>query len=167
MRVKEEQLDHAFAEMLQQDSAFRNWLLGGSRFSRFLDRARLLDEEQASARNAKHWWKHWWCRLPDGSESETDVFAVFEPDGGHRFAFHIENKPAHGKLLFEQAAAYRPRAIFMAGQPRFLDYRDFETIVMAPKRFLEMNAECCRQFDRQLSYEDICEHVPLFERALG
>ena len=104
MRISEVELDHAFAGTLATSMRFQEWLLRPGRFARYAGAACLLQAEQGGARrSAKHWWKHWWCRMPDGSESETDIFAVFESNG-FRFALYIENKPTHGKLLMSQAA---------------------------------------------------------------
>lgn len=165
MRISEVELDHAFADALL-DRDVQRWLLSGSRFARFADTARLLHEEAAGARRAKHWWKHWWIKLDDGSESETDVFAVFEASTGMRFAFHIENKPIDGKLLFEQAAGYRRRAIQCARTPKWLSYHDFETILIAPGEFVGRHPDCVAQFDRAISYEEISSFVPLFGHAI-
>lgn len=163
--VIEAELDHAFADALQASPAMQDWLLAGGRFGRFSGKARLLVSEQAVARRgAKHWWKHWWCKLPDGRDSETDIFLIFEADG-QRFAIHIEDKPLHGKLTLEQATGYRRRAAFMANKARWLDYGDFETVVIAPATFLEANAVCVGQFDRALAYEEIAAFVPLFAQV--
>ncbi len=163
-RISEAELDHAFAEKLSEDPKFQEFLLFGGRFSRSASTARLLVDEQNAARTAKHWWKHWWCRLPDGTEWETDIFLVFEADD-QRFALHIEDKPRDGKLRFEQAAAYRRRAAFKANDAKWLNYTDFETILLAPASFLTSNAEAAAQFDRTLSYEAVAEFVPLFSIA--
>jgi hypothetical protein len=165
-RISEAELDHAFAEKLSADRDFQDFLLLGGRFVRFASSAHLLVEEQNEARAAKHWWKHWWCRLPDGTEWETDIFLVFEADG-QRFALHIEDKPRDGKLRFEQAAAYRRRAAFKSNDAKWLNYTDFETILLAPASFLISNAEAAAQFDRTLSYEAIAEFVPLFSVTAG
>lgn len=165
MRISEVELDHAFAETLETDPVFQRWFISGSRFARFADTARLLHEEQHGARKAKHWWKHWWIKLDDGIDSETDIFAVFEAPGGLRFAFHIENKPFDGKLTFEQAAGYRRRAIHCARTPKWLHYHDFETVLIAPRQFIGRYPGCAAQFDRSVSYEHISTFVPLFGAA--
>jgi hypothetical protein len=165
MRVAEVELDHAFAESLDV-VGFLPWLLAGGRFSRYAESAVLLREEQSRARKALHWWKHWWCRLPDGTESETDVFLVFEAADGLRFALHIENKPTDGILKLEQASRYRRRAALKANDPKWLSYIDFETIILAPRSFLEGHEECVAQFDRAMSYESVASFVPLFGKAV-
>jgi hypothetical protein len=164
-RISEEELDHAFAEAIEQNLNFQQYFLQGGRFARHSATARLLVEEQGSARKAKHWWKHWWCELPDGAEWETDIFLIFETEA-ERFAIHIEDKPFDGILRFEQAAAYRRRAAFKANDPKWLNYSDFETILMAPSSFLAQNAEAAAQFDRTLRYEDVARFIPLFAQAI-
>lgn len=165
--MREVELDHAFAEAFEASAEFRRWVLAGSRFSRHADTAQLLRDEQARARkSAKHWWKHWWSYMPDGTSSETDIFAVFEIEGGRRFALHIENKPAHGKINLRQAADYRRRAALWANDPQYLNYDDFETILIAPATFIAANGLCVAQFDRSLPYEVIGEWVPAFTDAL-
>ncbi|MBT2187555.1 hypothetical protein [Sphingobium nicotianae] len=165
MPIPEVQLDHAFAEALENNPGFRTWLISEGRFWRHPNAALLCTEQETARKSAKHWWKHWWTRLPDGSESETDIFSVWECDG-FRFAIHIENKPPHGNLSFIQAATYRRRATFMANQPRWLSYSDFETIILAPSSFIERHRECANQFDRAITYEQIARFVPLMQAAL-
>ena len=166
-RIAEVDLDHALAEGILVSDVLRQLILAGGRFRRFSADAILLSEEQAAARRAKHWWKHWWTRLPDGSESETDIFLVFESAEETRFAIHIENKPPAGVLTLKQAADYRRRAAFKANDMRWLNYSDFEAILLAPQSFLDANQDAASQFDRQLSYEAVAPLVPLFAAALA
>lgn len=164
-RISEAELDHAFANAIEDNPEFRRFLLLGGRFARYAETALLLKDEQAAIRKAKHWWKHWWCKLPDGVDWETDIFLVFEA-GSERFALHIEDKPGDGILRFEQAAAYRRRAAFKANNSRWLSYSDFETIILAPSSFLKRHTDAAAQFDRTLSYEDVAFFAPLFGQAL-
>lgn len=168
MKISEGELDHAFACALEDSVDMREWLLREGRFERFSTGAELLIEEQAQARSGdvKNWWRYWWCKMPDGSEGETDLFFVFRADN-YRFALHIENKPPTGLLTINQASGYRRRAAFMANTPRWLNYIDFETILLSPKAFAEANSECAKQFDRTISYESASEFVPEFGAILG
>ena len=162
---KEEDFDHAFAEVFEAESDFRNWFLAGGRFARFATDAELLVEEQKQARSDKvnRWWRWWWCTMPDGSQRETDLFFVFEA-ASKRFAIHIENKPPTGRLSIEQAADYRPRAAYMANDDRWLNYSDFETVLLAPETFIRNNSGPAEQFDRAITYESVAEFVPLFRQ---
>jgi hypothetical protein len=164
--IKEVELDHAFAEGLADNRDFQRWLLSSGRFARHAGKARLLIDEQKSARrSAKHWWKHWWCKLPDGSENETDIFLVFEVEAT-RFALHIEDKPPHGRLELRQATDYRRRAAFKSDSMDWLNYSDFEVLLLAPAEFIDRYSECAAQFDRVITYEEIGQFVPLFRAAL-
>lgn len=165
-RISEVELDHALAEGLADRSELLALVLQGGRFDRFASTARILQTEQAAARpKAKHWWKHWWCRLPDGSESETDIFVVLEA-GADRFALHIENKPLDGKLSLKQAVDYRRRAALKANDFAWLNYTDFECILVCPSGLAIQNDTAAQQFDRVLPYESIAQSLPLFEAAL-
>lgn len=57
--------------------------------------------------------------------------------------------------------------IHWALKERFLRYDDFETILMAPAAFIRANADCARQFDRCLPYEELAMWIPLFAKAVG
>lgn len=83
-KITEKQLDIAFAEMLISNERFRDWVLSGSKFSHLRPGLRLLSEDLSrSRRMPAHSWRHVWCVMPDGSEGEADIFAVFEADGGY------------------------------------------------------------------------------------
>lgn len=166
-RISEADLDHAFAETLLVSRDFQIWFLSQGRFARYSQTARLMNEEQAAARTAKHWWKHWWTRMPDGSEGETDIFLVFETPDAERFAVHIENKPPHGTLTLRQAVDYRKRAIVKAHTAKWLNYSDFEVVLLTPRAFADGNAEAARQYDRVIHYEDIAGFAPLFGTSLA
>lgn len=161
--ITEGQLDQAFAIALEHSTAMQRWLLEDGRFAHLSQKASLLADEQAAARKpgVSHWSRFWWCSLPDGSQSETDLFFVFEAES-YRFALHIENKLPNGNLSFQQAFGYRRRATFKANAPGWLSYVDFETVLLAPEAFIEANLETARQFDRTISYESAARFAPIF-----
>ena len=167
IKISEGQLDQAFAEVCEQSASMQKWLLEDGRFAHFSENAKLLAEEQVAARKSTvaHWARFWWCSLPDGSQSETDLFFVFDAEG-YRFALHIENKPPSGSLSFEQARGYRRRATFKANTPQWLSYIDFETILLAPQAFIEANRDAAKQFDRTISYESAARFVPIFAEVV-
>ena len=122
------------------------------------------DREQASARAAKFWWKHWWCRVPElDAETETDIFIVFEvAETKERFALHVENKMANGSFAEKQPESYAFRAEHMMRKARYLNYTDFETILISPLSFRDKNRMRCDLFDCYISYEDLSEFIPEF-----
>ena len=168
--ISELDLDRAFADKLSSSREFQLWLLNQTKFIDQTDIARLLDKEQAEAnpnRNSENWWRHWWCRLEDGSESETDIFVVFELEGQDiRIALHIEDKPPHGKFTPNQYLNYKNRAEFMMGKEKFMGYSKYTTILLAPNSFIEENADKIHHFECTISYERVAELIPLFGRSI-
>ena len=164
MGKRESDLDLAFARKIKESPEFVLWVLGRTKFKKYGSDVRLLDEEQASARTAKFWWKHWWCRVPElDTESETDIFIVFEiAETKQRFALHIENKMANGNFTEKQPESYAFRAKHMMSKPRYLDYTDFETILISPLSFRSRNKMRCDLFGCYISYEDISEFIAEF-----
>ena len=169
--ISELTLDRAFADQLATSRDFQVWLLERTKFRGFSKVAKLLHKEQVAAKPRKkpeNWWRHWWCRLDNGSESETDIFLTFEvPETSHRFAIHIEDKPPHGKFTPNQYLNYKPRAICMANSTKYMNYSDFTTVLLAPAQFLETHSVEADHFDCQISYESISPLIPLFGDALA
>jgi hypothetical protein len=167
--LSEDQLCHAFADQIKDSPAFVTWLLGRTKkFAKFtaVD-VRVLWQEQKRKRTspAAPWWRHWF-RWPgcncDGCVGgrETDIFVVFElVRSKERFALHIENKKSKGKFTPGQAAAYSLRAKCWANSERYLNYSDYETILVAPSAFFgEPGAEL---FTR-IPYEDVAKVLPCY-----
>lgn len=169
--ISELELDRAFANKLTSSREFCVWVLRQTKFADRSHEAILLDKEQAQAKPRKkpeNWWRHWWCRLEDGTESETDIFAVFAFSAStKRVALHIEDKPPRGKFTPNQYLNYRRRAEFMAGKPKYLSYSEYTTILLAPKAFFEENSRTVHHFDCCISYESVAEAIPLFGQSLA
>lgn len=157
--LSEDQLCGALADALVASQHVRRWFLIRSGFRDRAD-ARLLWEEQA-LRPAVAWWRHWWCNLPDGSQSETDLFAVFAQDDA-RFAVHVECKKLGRAFQPRQAESYRTRADFMLGKPKYLSHSEARTVFLAPEAALRNHAVEARMFDARISFEDIAELLPEF-----
>jgi hypothetical protein len=165
-RITEDQLCSAFAEATKLSSAFRSWLIGRTKFAAHAASAILLHEEQMALRPRKFWWRHWWCHVPElKRDRETDIFMVFQDPSGGRFALHIENKLRQGRFAPGQAEGYRPRAIHMSNQSKYLSYTDFQTILICPETFQARYPDECRLFDAYISFEEIAAFVPAFELA--
>lgn len=167
MRHSEDALCRIFANRVRDSLEFSNWILG---YTKFRGRSvTLLHQEQASIRpkvKPENWWRHWWRKIPELSqERETDIFLVFE-DGSDksRFALHIENKQ-DAAFWPGQAEDYEPRARWMMGVPRYLNYRDFQTMLIAPKSIQERNPQKVALFHCFISYEDISCFIPEFART--
>jgi hypothetical protein len=168
--ISELELDLAFAHKLTSSMEFCTFVLELTKFKDQTGNLILLNEEQAKAKPRKkpdNWWRHWWCRLEDGSESETDIFVVFGfRDSERRVALHIEDKPPHGKFTQNQYLNYQRRAKFMANKSQFMNYSDFSTILLAPKRFFEENSDKVQHFDTLISYESVAQFIPLFRQSI-
>jgi hypothetical protein len=164
MRKKESDLDSAFARKIKESPEFVSWLLSRTKFSQYGSRVRLLDEEQASIRPRKFWWKHWWCTIPELTEQrETDIFVAFEiMDTGERFALHVENKLSNGTFSQGQAEAYGFRARHMMNKVRYLNYTDYQTILISPISFKNKNGTKCDLFNCHITHEDIAKFIPEF-----
>ena len=163
--ANEDQLCRLFANRMKDAPVFASWVLSHTKFAERGSGAKLLHDEQVWRRpnvNPDNWWRHWWCRLPWGEERETDIFVVFElSESKKRFALHIENKK-DSKFSPGQAEGYRPRARHMMGKEKWLNYTDFETLLIAPLAFKKINKAKCDLFDSYLSYEDIRNFLPEF-----
>lgn len=168
--ISEIELDRAFASKLASSPEFWVWVLDQTKFADCSHEAILLNKEQAQAKPRKkteNWWRHWWRKLEDGTESETDIFVVFGfPDSTRRIALHIEDKPPHGRFTRNQYLNYRKRGDFMAGQPDYMNYTDYATILLAPKRFIDEHSKEANHFDCRISYESVAEVIPVFGQSL-
>jgi hypothetical protein len=162
--MTEDELCHIFAEHVRGTPEFAIWLLGRTKFKEFAAHARLMHQEQKNIRPRKQWWRHWWCRIPElKKDRETDIFMVFEiVDPNLRFALHIENKMSNGKFAAGQAEAYRIRAQHMANKEEYLDYNEFETILISPLSFKARYGAACDFFDSHIAYEEIADFIPAF-----
>lgn len=161
----EDQLCLAFAERAKDSQECISWILSHTKFKNHGSTARLLHDEQMRIRPRKFWWRHWWCHVPElKKDRETDIFMVFEiADSKKRFALHFENKTNNGTFANGQAEAYQVRAKHMANKPEYLNYTDFETVLISPLSFRKRYPKLCECFNSYISYEDICKFVPEFE----
>jgi hypothetical protein len=159
----EDKLSHLFSENVRNSEQFRVWILRQTKFSAYADVARLLSEEEFLIRPRRFWWRHWWCaNIPGCGEKETDIFLVFDTPEKLRFALHIENKMTNSKFTPMQAECYRARGIHMANKHEFLNYSEFETIIISPWSFRIANKNGCLLFDRHVPHEHIARFIPEF-----
>jgi hypothetical protein len=59
-----------------------------------------------------------------------------------------------------QAAAYSLRAKCWANNERYLNYSDFETILLAPLAFRQQHPALSDLFDNFIPYEDVAKVLP-------
>jgi hypothetical protein len=164
----EDLLNLAFANKLTESREFVCWLLNRTKFADCAERAILLHEEQDAARQARFWWRHWWCTVPGLGDSETDIFLAFAvPEKPERFCLHIENKIINSTFTPNQAERYAARARYMLNNSKSAKLRcaDFETVLLAPRLFREANRSRCDQFGSFIPHEDITIFVPEFGRT--
>jgi hypothetical protein len=91
--MNEDELCEIFAKRVKEIPSFAAWILLQTKFSDHANSTRLLHEEQMSLRSRKHWWRHWWCYVPElQKESETDVFMVLEAPGSIPFAIRVTHR---------------------------------------------------------------------------
>ena len=162
-KATEKELDEALDKAFKDSHEFTIWFLSKTKFAEI---------------SAQYYWSRSdnpWGRVPSEEpdpetgklekiirESETDVLVVFEAEGNKRFALHIENKLGNGKFTLGQPRNYTVRAKHWAGNPKYGNYTEFETVLVAPKEFYERNIEEARIFDRFISHEEIASFIPIF-----
>jgi len=162
-KVTEKDLDSTIELAFKNSPLFTKWFLSRTKFS----------EE-----NATYYWSRSdnpWGVVPvtvqnpeTGAEeiikreSETDILVVFETDTKKRFALHIENKLANGHFTPFQPELYAKRAQLWLSNPKYREYTDFETVLIAPSVFYDRCIDGATEFDCFISHEDISEYIPLF-----
>jgi hypothetical protein len=165
MGPTEEQLSAAFADQMKQSPEFCSWVLQWTKFAELSSEMKLLHEKQFSLRMRNFWWKDWWCKPPQLKKGrQMDVFAVFEITGIKRnVALLIENKRGSGRFTDEaQAEDYRAVAEHMKNDNYYMNFVDYETLIIAPQSFLDLHPEKAKLFDSKIPYEEIAGQVLLF-----
>lgn len=161
--ITEKMLDKAIEQAFIKSKDFADWFLSRTKFS---GTQALYDWSRSD---------HPWCSMTVPThdphtgatgfrriESETDILVVFRKPDSMRFALHIENKLASGTFTIDQPDLYAARARHMAGNPKYGDYSDFETVLIAPQKFYERWPGGSAKFDRYVSHEDISTHLQEF-----
>ena len=162
----EKALDKAIEDAFKTSHEFANWFLSKTKFA---DKA------------ASYLWSRSdnpWGRIPltirnpksDAveeiiRESETDILVVFQTNDFIRFALHIENKLAGGKFTPLQPELYAERAKLWLQNPKYKEYTDYETVLLAPIHFHEKWIHESKKFGCYISHEDIAKHVPAFQAS--
>jgi hypothetical protein len=144
--------ERALGRMFRNSKPFVDWFLGQTKFNRIVDAEVVLIRDD---------WP--WYQASDGSQSETDVLAVFRSTTtAERFALHIENKTAKDHFRVNQPENYLIRAKDWLGQEKWGNYQDFECVLVAPLTFANKHLEDVRKFNRFISHEALAEMIPEF-----
>ncbi len=144
-------LDHCFWNALSTWQTFLAWLISKTKF---------LGRPLSLVRDEK--WHQRWYRNPETKEeSETDILVLLEDtETSERLALHIENKPPHGQWRRNQPENYQIRAENRMGPLRYTSY---QTVLLAPSKFIVKHRPEAAHFELWLSYEDVSMYVPEFK----
>jgi len=163
VKSREAQLDSCIERAFQTNLVFTNWFLSRTKF------ANDAGVYQWS-RSDNPWGTHPHVIIDPATgepvvknvQSETDVLVVFSRPNGGPFALHIENKLKNCSFMPGQPERYQSRAMHWLNNPKYGAYVEFETVLIAPQAFFEMNRVGAEGFDRYVSHEDIANYLPEF-----
>ncbi len=156
-------LNEIFAEKLVESHELRSWFVSRTKFARLWPLARLLHAEQCELQGRAPWWRS----TPPGVDDPQSVqmLFLFEVEQTNlRFALHVENIVQADKLAASENGFFRTRAQAMMNQECFLNYMDFETVLLAPQALIVNDARTLN-FDRRIPFETIAGFVPQFAQA--
>ena len=164
------------AEGLRTNKRFRIWFLGKTKYASFGDSAVVLAKEQREKRtpSAANWWEDYWTddarSKGECGQTRTYLLAVFEAEGGFRFALHVEVKAPNGKFLEKQATNYGRRARCWAGKGRnpdtVLEHDEATTVLCCGEEFREKYKADASQFDSVVTFEEIAGQLDDFPDAV-
>jgi hypothetical protein len=152
----EKELTRKLHDALETDEAFRNWFVAQLHHGRGFSKLTLCRSNNP--------WGAVRLILPNvqtgaleavSREGETDVLAVFQDSSGARLGVHIEVKRASGKFTPFQPEGYAARADSWANAEKYGGYQQWETVLIAPKSFIDANAENSRKFTTRIPYETL------------
>ncbi|QGM98845.1 hypothetical protein [Methylocystis parvus] len=154
------ELDEIFASKLAESHEFRSWFLSRTKFARLWPLARLLQAEQQEAQGEDPWWRNW--RSESAGRIATKMLYIFEVEQTKlRFALHVESVISGDELVASEKGSYRTLAQAMMNQECFLNYMDYETVLLAPQALIIGDARTLN-FDRRIPFETIAGFVPQF-----
>ena len=161
----EKELDQALETVLRDNGSFREWFVNQTRF-KGINATYVLSRSDNP-----------WCtvkvHLPNDQtgelelvkrQGETDVLFVFQAAPGRTLALHIENKLASGRFTPAQLQpeVYRARAELWVRNPKYGNYDEWDTVLVAPSSFLIRHATLAQKFGASISHEEIARWVPSF-----
>jgi hypothetical protein len=163
MERSEKELDQALAAALESNPALVAWILARTKFA-----GRNL--EFHSCRSNHPWGAHPFTSLNRDTgevektrrQSETDVLLLLKNEQDRIVGIHFENKLGSGVFTELQPEMYPQRAAHWVGNPKYGNYEDFDTVLLAPSSFQIRNKEQAAAFGCFVSHEEITQFVPEF-----
>ncbi|HEY8161260.1 MAG TPA: hypothetical protein VIF34_03190 [Methylocystis sp.] len=157
-------LDEILASTLVESHEFRSWFLSRTKFARLWPLTRLLHAEQQEIQGPDPWWRNW--RSESTGRIGTKMLFIFEVEQTKlRFALHVESARQGDELAAAEKGSYRAIALAMMNQECFLNYMDFETVLIAPQALIVNDARTLN-FDRRIPFETIAGFLPQFGQVL-
>jgi hypothetical protein len=151
---------------LENDEAFRSWILSRTPFAAEAEGAELLNEEMLAKRSPKAgtWWRSHYqhaCACAGCAGRETDLLAIFALRSGRRVALHIEVKNEHDRFAPGQAAAYPLRAKCWVNQTpkRVIHHDDAATLLFCSRTRLSSYDQDAGSFDAVITAEEMRDWI--------
>lgn len=162
----EKQLDHALNQGFIERPEFTQWFLSKIKFSG--------EGAMSIWSRANHPWGKVKLELLNAEngeieiierECETDVLVVFEVNPTRRIALHIEKKLDSGSFTRLQPELYATRAESWKDNPKYANYEDWDTVLVAPQSFYERNTKDAKKFGLFIFHEEIASLIPDFSSS--
>jgi hypothetical protein len=163
------------AHAILESSAFRQWLLAGTKHENGALGARPVGEIQGSLRTLTknpYWFNYWCgkgskcpCRI--GVGIETDILLIFDCANDRRLGLHIEIKRPGEQLGNGQAESYPRRAACWANpntRPKtVLPHQDFLTMLICGQ---ELESDRRLQFfDKVVFHDEVAQRIQVYPEA--
>ncbi|MEO5925946.1 MAG: hypothetical protein ABIR70_19155 [Bryobacteraceae bacterium] len=163
----EKELDKALETALKSNELFREWFISRTKFKG--DNPEYLWSRSDSP------WTTVQLALPSDKtgefeimkrQGETDVLFVFQfpAEPMRRCGLHIENKLASGRFTKYQPQLYAARAKQWANNPKYGNYNEWDTVLVAPQSFLDGHYTLAKPFGAFVSHEEIAHYITNFGR---
>jgi hypothetical protein len=157
MRVVEKDLDLLLEHALWEKADFRGWFLAACGVPE--------NDWRCDWSRADRVWTTVLDEEGKRCEGETDLLVVLENAGFERRALHIENKQPGRPFETEQAAQYPRRAAKLAAKKRYGNYTSWRTVLVAPKKLCEDDAEEAAHFDVVVDYNEMTRRLGVIRPA--
>jgi hypothetical protein len=162
------------ARAIQEDSAFRQWLLRGTkRHGDSVVSACPVDKDvqarlRSPAMKNEYWFNYWCgkdaikkCTCRIGTGIETDILFILDCQDGRRLGLHIEVKRPNERLGDGQAESYPRRAACWANpdtRPRTVPpHENFLTVLVCGRELL--SDERTQHFDKVVFHDEIAQRI--------